>query len=426
MPRRCARGGLCLLLTAVPWLLAANTPSADWPQFRGPHRDDISADKGLLKEWPKDGPPLAWKVSGLGAGFSSVSVAGDRIFTMGDLNSADAGNSSYLFALDRKTGTKLWSAKVGKTGGNYQGTRSTPTVDGDLVYGLGQWGDLVCVKAADGKEVWRKSFKDDFKGQHGAWQFAESVLVDGNKLVCTPGGKEATMVALDKKTGDVLWKCAVPKNGSAAGYSSIVISEAGGVRQYVQLMANGVVGVEAKDGKFLWIYDKLGHNTANIPTCIVHGDYIFCSAGYGKGGALLKIARGDNGLTVKEEYYNPKLRNRHGGVVMVGDYIYGDVDQNGFPWCAKWKTGEIVWQKKQRGPGSDSAAITYADGRLYIRYQNGYVALVDASPDGGYKELGGFKIPDVRNPSWSHPVVVGGKLYLREQDRLYCYDVKAQ
>jgi outer membrane protein assembly factor BamB len=408
---------LCLFVVA-----SFTNAAEDWPQFRGPNRDDISSDKGLLKKWPKDGPPLLWKARGLGEGYSSIAIAGGKIFTMGDV-----GDSSYVVALDGKDGTKLWSAKVGEPGGHYKGTRCTPTVDGDRVYALGQFGDLVCLRVADGSEVWRKSLPKDFKGNSGHWHYTESLLVDGDKLVCTPGGKEATLTALDKKSGSVIWKAAVP-GGSSAGYSSIVISEAGGIRQYVQLLAAGVVGIDAKSGRFLWKYDKFAGNTANVPTPIVHGDYIFCTAGYSRGGALLKLSAADEGIKVNEEYYKKNaLKNRHGGVVLVGDYVYGDLDHNGRPWCARWKTGALVWEKKGGGPGAGSAAVTFADGHLYFRYQNGVVALVEPAPTAkSYKEISTFKPPTVKPPSWSHPVVVGGKLYLREQDNLFCYDIKAK
>jgi outer membrane protein assembly factor BamB len=415
----CAAALLSLSVLATDLKPApANVKAADWPQFRGPHRDGLSPEKGLLHEWPKDGPPLVFKATGLGAGFSSVSVVGNRIFTMGDV-----GDSSYVFALDRANGDKVWSAKVGKPGGNYTGTRCTPTVDSDRVYALGQFGDFVCLDVATGKEIWRKNFPKDFGGQSGGWNYTESPLIDGDKLVCTPGGKNATIVALDKKTGDVIWKAAL---NDRADYASIVISEACGVRQYVQLLAGGVVGVAAKDGKFLWKYDRLGHNTANAPNPIVKDDYVFCTAGYDhKGGALLHLTKDGDGIKATEEYYVEDLRNRHGGVVLVGDYVYGDTDDSGRPFCAEWKTGKVKWQRDKKTPGGGSAAVVYADGDLYLRYQNGYVALVEATPE-GYKEKSTFKIPNCKQPSWPHPVVVGGRLYLREQDTLWVYDVRAK
>jgi outer membrane protein assembly factor BamB len=402
---------------ASPAAPAGKPKALDWPQFRGPKRDDVSVEKGLLKSWPKGGPRLLWKGTGVGQGFSSVSVAGDKVFTMGDKD-----GSSHVFALSRSTGKKLWDARVGRAGGNYAGTRCTPTVDGALVYALGQFGDLVCLEAATGEEVWRKNLPKDFGGSVGGWNYSESPLVDGDKLVCTPGGRAATVVALNKKTGAVLWKSGL---GDRAEYSSLVVSEACGVRQYVQLTANGMVGVSARDGRELWRYDKLGGNTANVPTAVVRGNQAFCTAGYGKGGALLTLKRGAGGIEVEEDYYNPELRNKHGGVVAVGEYVYGDTDDAGRPWCAEWKTGKRRWVRAGRGKGAGSASLTYADGHLYVHYANGWVALVPADPK-GYAEKGSFKIPNADHNSWAHPVVVGGRLYLREKDVVWCYDVKGR
>jgi outer membrane protein assembly factor BamB len=358
-----------------------------------------------------------WKATGVGEGFSSVSIAGGRVFTMGD-----KGDSSFVFAVSQETGKPLWSAKVGKGGGNYKGTRCTPTVDGGRVYALGQFGDLVCLEAATGHEVWRRNFGRDFHGHGGGWNYTESPLIDGDKLICTPGGKEATMAALNKKTGAVIWKGVVP-GGDAAGYASVVISEGAGVRQYVQLLAGGVASFRADDGKLLWRYTRYAGNTANIPTPIVRGNYVFTAAGYGAGGALLELVRDGDGVKAEVVYHSGKLANKHGGVVLVGDYLYGDTDDSGHPYCAELATGKVRWKKDQRTRGSGSAAVTYADGHLYVRYDNGWVALVEAVPE-GYREAATFKIPNSTHNSWPHPVVVGGRLYLREQDALWCYDVK--
>ena len=392
---------------------------ADWPQFRGPHRNDVSDDKNLLKQWPEGGPPLVWKGDGLGEGYSSMAIVGDRIYTMGD-----KGDSSFLTASDRASGKLVWEAKVGQQGGNYKGTRCTPTVDGDRVYALGQFGDLICCDVS-GVERWRKNFQKDFGGRSGGWNYTESPLVDGDKLVCTPGGNDAAIVALNKLTGEVIWKGVAPADNTA-GYSSIVISEATGVRQYVQLMAGGLVSFAAADGKMLWRYgekgDRFGGNVANIPTPIVNGDYIFVTAGYGRGAALIKLAGTAEGIAIEEIYFTNALKNKHGGVVMVGNYIYGDHDDGGNPWCAEWKTGNVVWKKNKPSEGRGSASVTYADGRLYFQYQNGVVALLDAAPE-AYNEISSFKIPEPKRECWSHPVVVGGKLYVRSQDNLWCYDV---
>jgi outer membrane protein assembly factor BamB len=412
-----------LAVAAITLAAPAPEPSstADWPQFRGPKRDDVSPDKGLLKSWPAEGPKLLWKGPGVGQGFSSVSVVGNKVFTMGDKDGA-----SHLFALSRETGKVLWSHKVGQPGGNYSGTRCTPTVDGDLVYGIGQFGDLVCLEAATGNEKWRKNFRKDFEGSSGGWNYTESPLIDGDRLVCTPGGAKATMVVLNKKDGEEIWRAPLRQT---AGYSSIVISNGGGVKQYVQLTAAGTIGVAAKDGKLLWHYEKYARNTANIPTPIVVGDQIFTAAGYERGGALLTLSADSNGVKFTEKYHKSDLANKHGGVLIVGDYVYGDTDDRGNPYCAEWKTGAIKWTRRaakgNKGKGGGSASLTCADGMLYIRYSNGWVSLVPASPD-GYTEKGTFKVPNGTNNCWAHPVVIGGRMYLREKDIVWCYDVKAK
>lgn len=415
--------GGCLILIAASALVAANAPSKgiSWPQWRGPNRDAVSADKGLLKSWGENGPPLAWKASGLGEGLSSIVIADGRIFTMGK-----RGGKELLMALDAKGGKELWSATVGVN--SAESPASTPTVDGDRVYALGPSGDLVCVQASDGKELWRKSYTKDLGGVIPTWKYCESPLVDGNKLICTPGSDQATVVALDKLTGDVLWKSAVSSDGdNGYGYSSPVIGEGAGIRQYVQMLGNkrGCIGVAADDGRLLWKYSRVGNGTATIPTPIVDGDLVFCSSGYGTGAALLRLSKAGNAVKAEEVYFLPgnQFQNHHGGMIHIGDYIYcGHGHNNGFPICLEMKTGKVAWGGKERGPGTGSAAVVYADGQLYFRYENGLMALVSAAHD-GYHLNGTFKIPQVSGPSWSHPVVAGGKLYLREQDNLFVYEL---
>ncbi len=404
-----SRIAFVLVLLGVAQIAAA----ADWPQFRGPNRDDFSHETGLMKSWPKDGPSLAWQIKGLGGGYSSISVAGDRIYTLGN-----ADRVSKVFALAREDGKMIWSAEVGEAGGNLG---CTPTVDGDRVYALGQKGDLVCLHTKDGSQVWHRNLLKEFEGAKGGWDYCESPLVDGDHLIVTPGGKDATMVALDKKTGETIWKCAIPLKSPQAGYSSIVIATVGGVKQYVQLLDGGLAGVST-DGKPLWKYEKLGPNTANIPTPVVLKDQILAVAGYGKGGALLKLTAEEGEVKAKEVYFNRELTNKHGGVVVVGDYVYGDTDDQGRPYCAEVKTGKVKWKRDREGDGHGSASVTYADGRLYFQYDNGVIALVEASPE-GYKETGTFKVA-TDGPAWAHPVVVGGQLFLREGNSLFCYNVR--
>ena len=407
---------LCLL--ACGFLPLGTVQSADWPQWRGSDRSGVSTETGLLKNWPSGGPKLLWEGGAVGEGFSSLAIVNGRIFTMGDKN-----GQSHLFCLNQKGGSLLWSLKVGKSGGNYSGTRCTPTVDGDLVFALGQFGDLVCVDVPSGRERWRKNLASDFGGKSGGWNYSESVLVDGNNLICSPGGNQATALALNKRTGSVVWKTALP-GGGESHYSSWAVSNGAGIKQYVRLFAGGTFGVAAANGKFLWRYDKLGSNTANIPTPIPFGDYVFTAAGYGKGGALLKLSRSSRGVSAEEVYFSRELKNKHGGIVKVGNYVYGDFDDRGSPWCADVSTGQVKWRKERGGQGSGSACVTYADGRLYFRYLDGIMGLVDASPEGGFRQVSSFKIPDGMKKSWAHPVSSGGLLYLRGLDKILCYDIR--
>ncbi len=411
------------LLLGSP-LSAAELNTNDWSQWRGPQRDGISPDKGLLKSWDEAGPPLLYQTKGLGKGFSSVAVSNGKIYTMGQRDKAEK-----LMCLDAETGKELWAVEIGS--GDH--SNCTPTVDGDLVYGVGLKGDLVCVNAADGKIVWRKNYGNDFGGKMmSGWGFSESPLIDGERLICTPGANDAIMASLDKKTGNVIWKAAQPsdigdRGKDGAAYSSVVISEACGVKQYVQLVGRGLIGVDAATGKTLWTYNRIANGTANIPTPLVQGDYIFTSTGYQTGAALLKIVKTADGLKAEEQYFlkSDVMQNHHGGMIILGNYLFcGHGHNKGLPLCIEWKTGKEAW-RPGRGPGGDSAAISYADGKLYFRYQDGTMALIDADPQ-AYHVAGTFKIPVSAGPSWPHPVISGGRLYLREQDTLLVYDIKAK
>ena len=402
----------------------------DWPRWRGPMLDGLCQEKGLLKQWPPQGPKLLWTMNGLGVGYSSLSVVGDRAYTMGDLRT-DGGKRQFVIAIDLSKRKVLWRAEVGPPHGD--GSRCTPTYDQGRLYAIGTDGDLVCVDAASGRVLWRKNFGRDFGGRMmSSWKFSESPLVDGEKLVCTPGARDAMLVALNKKTGEVIWKCAVPRLGrrgrDGAGYSSIVISEACGVRQYVQLVGRGVIGVRAEDGKFLWGYNRVANGVANVPTPVVWKDYVFCSTSYSTGAALLKLEKNGDGVRAREVYFldSRTFQNHHGGFVLVDGHIYGGHGHNaGAPTCIELLTGKVLW--KERQPGGGSGAVLYADGNLIIRYQSGDVALIAATPR-GYRLRGRFKPPrrpGIGGPAWAHPVVVGGRLYLRHRDVLYCYDLRS-
>ena len=407
---------------------AAHAPAADWPGWRGPARDAISPDTGLLTQWPAGGPPLLYRAKGLGGGLSSLAIVNGRIFTMGDRHP-----NQYVVALNQQDGKMLWSARVGPAWvDEYGGPRATPTVDGGLVYALGTEGDLVAVEAATGKERWRRSLPRDFGGSMmSVWKFSESPLVDGDRLIVTPGARGAGLVALDKLTGKEIWRTALPANlgpqgNDGAGYSAAVISQGAGVKQYVQLVGRGLVGVRASDGKFLWSYNKVANRAANISTPIVKGDLVFASTGYQTGAVLLRLAKSGDGVSAQEVYFldSRTFQNHHGGMVLIGNHIYaGHGQSRGFPIAIHLPTGKVAWGGDIRNAGSGSAAVAYADGHLYFRYQDGVMVLIEATP-AGYKEKGTFQIPDVDHPSWSHPVVLGGRLYLREQDTLNVYDVK--
>ncbi|HEX7182225.1 MAG TPA: PQQ-binding-like beta-propeller repeat protein [Thermoanaerobaculia bacterium] len=419
-----------ILATSVALAVAAPAASPEWPQWRGPNRDAVAKESGLLTQWPESGPPLAWKASGLGGGFSSLAISGGRIYTLGDRQ-----GSQQVVAMSLADGKIAWTAKVGPPWEDeYGGPRGTPAVDGDRVYALGSEGDLVCLQAATGKEIWRKNLARDFGGRvMSSWKWAESPLVDGDRLIVTPGVPSATLVALDKKTGKEIWRAATPSLGDkgrdGAGYSSVVVSNGGGVKQYVQLTGRGLVSVRAQDGKFLWGYNKIANDVANIPTPVIKGDHVFTSTGYQTGSALLKLSRAGDGVQAQEVYFLPArtLQNHHGGLVLIGDHVYGGHGHNrGYPICVEMASGKVAWGGEGIEPGhggTGSAAVTAADGHLYFRYQNGRMALIEATPQ-GYRVKGAFSIPDVSHPSWSHPVVAGGKLYLREQDNLYVYNLK--
>jgi outer membrane protein assembly factor BamB len=434
MPRSVFFAGL-LVLAGMPLLSGAPLPgvdnsTGDWPQWRGPKRDDVSTDTGLLTDWKANPPKLLWEGQGAGRGYASLAITGGRIYTMGDNLSTADDKDEYASCFDATNGKQIWKAKLGTAWNSgsesWQSSRSTPTVDGDRVYYETPQGALVCLNTADGKEIWRKDLRKDFGGDKGdGWGYSESVLIDGDRLICTPGKGKNTMVALDKKTGEKIWS-AVVSGDKGAGHASVVIAEVGNTRVYVQTTAGNVLGVRAKDGKVLWTHPISA--TAVIPTPVVKGDLVFADAGYGKGGALLRQVPAGDGIKVEEVYgYKKEMSNKHGGVVLVGDYLYGDSDDGGRVWCAKLMTGEQQDGWKKTGSGSASASMTFADGYLYVRYASGVMALVKASPQDGYKESGSFKIPHkTGRPSWSHSVVTGGRLYLREGDWLMCYDLKAK
>ena len=402
--------------TALMALAGAAAPAAttgpDWAQWRGPKRDGLSVETGLLKEWPAGGPRQVWSVEGLGAGYGAVAVAGDRIYVQGSLS----GRSS-VHALDRANGKLLWTVPLGPAGDNDRGDgpRSTPTVEGMQLWVMTETGDLACLKAADGGVVWRKNALTDFKGRNPHWLLSESPLVDGERLILTPGGPGASIVALDKQSGKWIWSSG--ELSDPAGYSSCIICVVGGVRCYTALTARAGVGVRAADGKLMWRYEKPANGTANCMTPVFGQDKVFYSSAYGTGGGALALSESGGAVKSSELWFNREMMNHHGGVVLVNGYLYGF--SNAILTCLEFQTGKVMWKDRSVGKGS----LTYADGRLYLLGEGYTGGMADATPE-GYRERGRFSIPDHGLPSWAYPVICGGRLYIRNQGQLQCFDVK--
>jgi outer membrane protein assembly factor BamB len=438
---------------------AASAASFDWPQWQGPDRNAVSKERGLLQEWAKDGPPLAWKIKGLGGGYSAPSIAAGKIFGM-----SNRGSDEVVWALSETDGSTLWvtsltSAVAQRMPQGKEGPGCTPTVDGDRLYVLGNGGDLACMQVSDGKILWQHSLTRDFRGVVPTWSYRESPLIDGDKLVCTPGGPDATLVALDKLTGKTIWKCQVPGaadgaaggpgggppgpgrsgrgpgrgpgggGGSGAAYASAIAIDFDGQRQYVQLTAKALVGVAASDGKFLWRYDKPANRAGiNCSTPIYQDGEVFAASAYGAGGGLVKLSKdASGGVKAEEIYFTKNMQNHHGGMIVVDGSLYGanGGNEGGFLTCLDFQTGKVLWEERseRRAP---KGSIAMADGRLYYRTEDGTMLLIEPNPK-QYVEHGRFQQPDrSQAPAWPHPVIANGKLYLRDQDVLLCYDVKAK
>ncbi|MCH2203234.1 MAG: PQQ-binding-like beta-propeller repeat protein [Fuerstiella sp.] len=411
-----------LLLITICINFSVYGHAEDWPQWRGTNRNAVSSETKLLSSWGDTSPELLWRASGIGDGYSSVVIADGQVFTTGKIDDA-----VLCFALDLQSGQHNWTTKIGTTSRNVM---ATPTFYDGLVYVLDPDGELVCLDADNGTQLWQRSLTADFGGQLMSGRgYSESPLIDRHRLICTPGGDDAMLVSLDRRTGKVIWKSRMPKIGEkgrdGAAFSSVVLSEATGVRQYIQLTGRGLAGFEAKTGTFLWGYNDISNETANIPTPIVHDDFVFSANGYHSGAVLLRLARindGD-GIDAQEIYRlrGNKFQNHHGGFVLIDDHIYGGHgSNNGLPTCIEFHTGKILW--KRRGPGTGSASVTAADGRLYFHYQNGVIGLIGAS-NHGYRLHGKFRIP-AGGDSWAHPVVAHGRLFVREKDDLWVHDLR--
>ncbi len=394
----------CCLLSAIPL-------AAEWHQWRGPDRDGHSTETGLLKQWPEDGPKQIWQVKSLGEGYASYSVADGRLFTQGQIDGRQT-----LVALDVETGRTLWTLAHGDSYSNNRGNgpRGTPTVDGDQVYALGGDGNLVCVDAATGKSVWQVNLLKEYGGSNINWGISESPLIDGEKIIVNAGGPGASVVALNKADGSLIWK----SESDEAGYSSAVIAEVGGIRMYVVLTGEAAIALRADDGKLLWRYEQVSNRTANVATPIVDGDLVFVSTDYGTGCALLRMKPSGDGVAIEEVYFNRDMRNHYSSSVLVDGYLYGYSSR--ILTCMKLETGEVMWQDRSVGKGQ----VIYADGLLYLQSEDGTVGLAEATPD-AYKEISRFDIGRGNYPTWTLPVIAGGRLLIRDQEMLTAYDIRA-
>jgi outer membrane protein assembly factor BamB len=388
--------------------------ATDWPQWQGPDRTRQSKETGLLKEWPAGGPKLIWTANGLGSGYGSMSVAGDRVFLQGA-----RGSNSVVIALNRADGKEVWAKTVGPIETRMRtdrgaGPRGTPTVDGDRLYVLTENGDLACLKT-DGTHVWHRSILKDFGGQQLQWLVSESPLIDGPHVVVSPGGPGAGMVKLDKLTGQTVWTS--KELSDTAAYSSIIAADVQGVRTYMTFTAEAGVGVRASDGKLMFRYPRAANRTANVATPVFSNNRVFFASGYGTGGGLLNLTAQNGAAAANEAYFTLNMKNHHGGMVLVGDYLYGYNDL--ILTCLNFATGDVMWRDRSVGKGS----VTFADGHLYLQSETNVVGLAEATST-GYVEKGRFEIADKGAPSWAHPVVTDGRLYVRNQDSLMVYDVK--
>lgn len=421
---------LCLCYSVISFTGSFNTTASasDWPQWRGPERNGVSKETGLLKEWTKEGPKLLWQVNDIGDGYSTPAVVGTRIYLMSNRGM----ENEFVQALSTQDGKVIWTTRVGNVGNPnqnppYPKARSTPTIDGNFIYALGSDGDLVCLEAKSGKIRWQKNIRKEFGGQPGEWAYAESPLVDGDVVVVTPGGAQATMVALNKKTGAPIWKSAIP-GGDPAGYTSAVVVQGGGRKQYVQFLEKGLIGVDAKTGQFLWRYKDVAKGPAQYFTPVSHNGYVYGGA-LGVGGGLVRLKQDSGGVAAEQVYFERGLPNGLGGAVLVGEYLYGTEIASGELVAIEFTTGKVKWKEASIG----RVSIAYADGHLYLHCFDGDIALVEATSE-GYRQKGRFTPPaqpkhkqvgTYPEQAYAYPVIANGRLYIRDLGTLWVYDIKA-
>lgn len=402
--------GLRLSALLFAGWLAMSSSATDWPQWRGLERNGISPETGLLDTWPTGGPPQIWKTQGLGQGYSALAISQGRLFTQGQ-----RGDHQFVLALDAATGKKLWETPTGPAfpQNRGDGPRGTPTVDGDRLFAMAGEGTLASLDARTGGILWKMNIAEKFGGRAPNWGYSESPLVDGSNLIVTPGGPGAAIVALDKKTGNLIWK----SQSDPAAYSSPIAAEVGGIRQIIVFTSEGVVGLRPNDGALLWRYDRVANRTANIATPIFQNGFVFVSSAYGTGCALLKLTAEGGTVKATEVYFSREMQNHYSTSIVVGDSAYGF--SNSILTAMNLQTGRVEWRDRSVGKGS----VTYADGKLYLLSEDGVVGLAEAT-SAGYREKSRFEISRGAFPTWTPLVISSGRLYLREQDNLYCFNIR--
>jgi len=410
------------IFVAILFLVSIPCFSEDWPQYRGPNRDGISLEKGLLKAWPVGGPKLLWTVSeNLGEGYSSAAIADGLVFVTGMIE-----NNGVLFAFD-VDGNLKWNKTYGPEWTKaWPGTRSTPTIIGSNVYVFSGNGQIFCYDSKSGKLIWTRDIVKDYDGIQTEWGWSESLLIVDEKVICTPGGKTTTMVALDKSTGEVIWD--KPYLGEQHAFCSPILVERGGKKIIINRTEHFLFGVNADDGEILWSYNcKDFMKPAKPPQihpnlAIYQEGNVYITSGYDAGGAMFTIPNDGNSIQLK--WTDKTLDVFHGGVVLVGDYIYGSnyTRNRKSEWYSlEWKTGR---QQYKADWNRNQGSVIYADERLYCYDEKiGELALVEVGPE--FKIISSFKIPKSRAQFfWAHPSISDSKLYVRNGENLFCYDIK--
>jgi outer membrane protein assembly factor BamB len=412
---------LCLLLAVSSVTGAEAAADAEWPCFHGPNRDNRSTETGLLKQWPENGPDRLWAAGGIGIGYSSVSIAGGRIYTAGSID-----NTTFVTALDLE-GRRVWQKPNGRSwkagprqrhAVGYAGARSTPTYDDGRLYHLGERGRLAVFDAASGEETWSIDLQERFHAETPEYGYTESVLILGDRLFCCPGGTKGHIVCLRKADGETVW--ATPGIEGTVAFSSLVPAEVAGVRQILGMSSSHAFGVDPETGALLWSVPHANFRDNNVTDPIPYKDCVFASSGYGKGSLVVRLRPQGGGLKAETVWSSDLLDNHHGGVVRVGDYVYGAGHEAKGWFCLDVMTGKPAW----RAPGK--GALTFADGHLYCLDERGTMTLVKATPE-TYEQVSSFRVPQAgAGLYWAHPVVCGGRLHVRHADRLFAYAVAAR